>query len=298
MGALATALLAAPSLAATYHVDGMVGSSVDFQSQPPYDSYSVDLGVQAGDEAHYDVFGPNSPSFHAQASSLADGGGLHAHTHAQYTVISPNFGFYNYYTLFANSRATLIYTDVVVSGGPVGTTVPTTVNFDLTGSHLVGVSVDLSGRAFTSSTIDIGVTVDGVPVGQGHREVTARYDTNVITTFGQLMLANGVGRIVTPPFNVKVGVPFAVKLELNTRATVDACFSNSFGLNVFANTDFSHTFAFASTGPVFTLPVGYTANSPDAQIVNNSFVPEPSSQLQLACGSAALLLICRPRRRR
>ena len=138
--------------------------------------------MQAGDGVRYDVFGPGIPSFHAQASSLADGYGLRAHTSARYTVI------------------------------------------------------------------------------------------NVILTSGQSMLANGIGRITTPPFNVQVGVPFEVELELDTNAS--------------------------ATGPVFTLPVGYTANSPEAGIIDNSFVvPEPSAEGMLACGFGALLLADRTRRR-
>lgn len=95
LGTLAISGLTAPSHTAIYHVDDLIGSTVDFQPQTPYDSHSHDLVVQAGDGVAYDVFGPDIPSFRAQASSLADGYGLHAHTSAEYIAIPPAFGFFN-----------------------------------------------------------------------------------------------------------------------------------------------------------------------------------------------------------
>jgi hypothetical protein len=270
--------------AALYHADGTIGSQVDFQNQSPFQSYALDLGVQAGGGVHYDVFGPNIPSQHAEASSLADGLGLHAHTSAQYVVIPPALGSFNFYTLFSNSRATLIFQDMVVSG-PAGGTVSTSLNLTLDGSHFGSVTSDPDGLAIADSTVNMAVSVNGVGVGDGHHEVSVDSSSNTIGTVGLHMLANGIGNIVTPAFNVQSGVPFLVKLELDTQASVTGEFSNIAGLTAAANTDFSNTLSFPLEGPVFNLPNGYTANSADAGIVNNSFVvPEPGSLVLFALG--------------
>jgi hypothetical protein len=47
------------------------------------------------------------------------------------------------------------------------------------------------------------------------------------------------------------------------------------------------------SGPVFNLPDGYSANSPEADILNNAFTPEPSTWAMLATGAIALLLFRR-----
>ena len=54
-----------------------------------------------------------------------------------------------------------------------------------------------------------------------------------------------------------------------------------------ANTDFGSTLTFATTGDVFNLPSGYTANSAQAGIVDNHFIPEPSATL----GALGLVMI-------
>ena len=50
--------------------------------------------------------------------------------------------------------------------------------------------------------------------------------------------------------------------------------------------DFTHTFGFPASGPVFNLPDGFTVNSQEANIVDNQWlgVPEPSSLMLAACG--------------
>jgi hypothetical protein len=47
-------------------------------------------------------------------------------------------------------------------------------------------------------------------------------------------------------------------------------------------------FSFTTTGPVFNLPAGWTANSADGRIVNNVLVPEPSTGLLVLTGLLGL----------
>ena len=78
----------------------------------------------------------------------------------------------------------------------------------------------------------------------------------------------------------------------------------SYGSGTFscdAIADYAHTLAFPSSGPVFNLPVGWSADSVDGAIVNNQFVttglavPEPSSLVLL--GSALIAVAGRIRKR-
>jgi hypothetical protein len=297
-GAFALAGLATsrPTLAAT-HAEGSIAVSINQQSQPPLQTYSTPiLGVQAGDGVNYDRFGPGIPSEHAQANSEADGFGVHAHAFADYIVVGPSFSPFNFYGIGATSQAWVTFVDVVVTG-PAGGIVSTVLNLNLDGGQLGGAAADPGGSAFASSSVNVAVGINGASVGHGHREVNFGSNTNTVTTIGLDMLANGVGHIVTPAFNVTVGVPFEVYLELDTQASITANLPSVFGMTAEANTDFSDTLSFALTGPVFNLPAGYTANSAAAGIVNNSFVvPEPSSLLLAFFGLAAVVLVRRRHR--
>ena len=61
-------------------------------------------------------------------------------------------------------------------------------------------------------------------------------------------------------------------MSLDTDADTIVSSANGSGGTAAANADFSHTFTFALSGPVFNLPTGYTAGSPDAHIVGNQVV--------------------------
>ena len=73
-----------PAIAALYHADGTAGATPD--SGPPLfpESYSLDLGVQAGGGV---TFTPNfGIGVHSMADSLADGYGVRSHTYSQLTL--------------------------------------------------------------------------------------------------------------------------------------------------------------------------------------------------------------------
>jgi hypothetical protein len=122
--------------------------------------------------------------------------------------------------------------------------------------------------------LSIQIYVNGSIVGAGNR-----YD-RADTRFGPSTSSNGIlsswgsanPRIVTPNFDIQSGVAFEVKVSLNTDADTVVSSANGSGGTAEANADFSHTFTFALSGPVFNLPTSYTANSPDAHIVGNQFV--------------------------
>ncbi len=91
------------------------------------------------------------------------------------------------------------------------------------------------------------------------------------------------GTFTTPFHEVTPGIPLVVGFELILSATAGG--SGGAGGDNLALADFDPGVGFATGGPVFELPPGYTASSPLGGVVGNFFVPEP----QGAGGHAAML---------
>jgi hypothetical protein len=109
-----------------------------------------------------------------------------------------------------------------------------------------------------------------------------------IITSDQLMLP--VGQVYSVHVDISANARGFVRI-LGTPADE----FDSVGATGGGSSDFQHTVSFPTSGPVFDLPPGYTVNSVSAGIINNQFVPEPST-LWLSALSLAALFSRRRRR--
>jgi len=288
---LATALSLAAALASTstaaraasYAVDGGIVYRWPSPTQPTVlESFNLSAPVPIGRGVNDDQ--PGVKDLHAQASATADVGGLHAHAYSQ-IIHNVSQAFSDPLEYDANADAQVTINDMFISG-PVGvTSVVAPITFHLDGSQLLGYYVPLSPSfVYSVSSIQMQVAVGSNSDGGFRTIESVNGAPPFVNTTGLGMLTGWTGNndIPTQPFTMPVNTPFSMSLFLNVLAYTKVDFRDSF--NAGANTDFSGTLAFASDVPVFALPAGYTANSVEGGIVNNQFVPEPSTALLVLTG--------------
>jgi hypothetical protein len=283
--------LAVPARAASYDISG----SITFQVPDTVvlNSYNVAGPVMNSRQVLYDDVAPNRV-WHGRAGSGADAYGLHASTY----VGANNIANGDSGGLLFRATASVLasFTDVVIAG-PVGaTSVQAPINFHLSGQQILGPYTSDS-PVFTSnvqSSVALQVFADTNSAGGSSNFF---YRNGVVSPPQQTGLLAGLGNsadVQTPVWTLPVNTPFTLTLQLNTAAAVSVVFSD--GYITSALSDFGNTLSFATDRPVFTLPAGYTVNSADAGIVNNTFstpVPEASSAALLLAGLAFVLLVPR-----
>jgi hypothetical protein len=283
--ALAAALTSTSTAAgaASYAVDGAIVYRWPSPTQPTVlESFGLSLPVPIGRGVKDDQ--PGVQDLHAQASALADAGGVHAHAYSQ-IIHNVSQEFSNILEYDANADAQVTIDDMFISG-PVGvTSTVAPINFHLSGSQLLGYYVpSFPSFVYSVSSIQMQVAVGSSSDGGFRTIESVNGAPPFVNTTGLGMLTGWTGNndIQTQPFTMPVNTPFSMSLFLNVLAYTKVDFKDSF--NAAANTDFSGTLAFATDVPVFALPAGYTANSVEGGIVNNQFVPEPSTGLLVLSG--------------
>jgi hypothetical protein len=210
--------------------------------------------------------------------------------------------------------AAFTFDDFVVRG-PVGSPALTTnIHFRLDGTFATD---EVSfGQATTrdlgvSASLDvIGQVIYAGPTGL----VTEEFDGSIsqtnengsVTRRTSGVLSEGGPDFASGVITVPVNQPFKFYLEMDpsagvnatvTPAPIDDTHTDKVSVQLDGLSDFSHTLTFATGQPVFDLPPGYTADSQQAGIANNSFTPEPSASAALA-GATAMLALRRRRARR
>jgi hypothetical protein len=255
------------------------------------DSYDRTGFLTTGGEIHFDDAGAllTDVSLHAQADSLGGPGFIAGHTYAQILGTHTDASTPSIFTVSSNSYVTAQFSDVVVSGPPGGF-VTTQINFHLSGGFINGTTLAPGASTAANNFLGVNVLVNGVSRGTGTYYYVSQDGSPPAEYLSSGWLANafsGTRGLVSDLFQVEVGVPFTVELALQDAAQVSGPINR--GLVVDANTDFASTFCFATDQPVFALPDGYTVNSADAGITNNTFVlPEPGTLALLAIGALAI----------
>lgn len=234
--------------------------------------------VSAGPVEMFDGFG--SANVSARAAEGLAGGSIQGH----FSVLFPSSRRFNpKVRAFASS-------EIVFDGDTP--TVQASVNLNMNG----GMTLNLQPATFfvaARGSVSMGFQIVNQlysfssGVDMNGQTIPINHFTGLNVAASQFTLFVG-GRGTSPTFTVPTGVPVQVSFTLET----------SFGLYTdlgqsFFNSNFNNTMSFATRGPVFNLPPGYTVNG--FGIVDNRFgVPEPST------GLWALLMLgaVRLRRRR
>jgi hypothetical protein len=237
----------------------------------------VGLPPGAGGACQYAASGAAGLSLAASAEAVAQAGGNPAPTFSVSTSASANASFSGY--------------DVVLSG-PSGQSTLTSLNLAFDGAALMlGIQ---NGLGTASLNIGTSMTVANSSVTDGGgitvTQSTPPRGSGLLSgweTFSGIPFPVGTSSLM-----VEAGDIVTVGLSLSGRATCSTVIQPVIqprfafcpavlGVN---------SFSFSRSGPVFDLPAGWTANSVDGTIVNNVFIPEPSTALLVLAGLVGLVV--------
>ena len=174
-----------------------------------------------------------------------------------------------------NASAFFILDDVIITG-PVGvTSVNATMNIDVDGVMPVivtqnsGPAASFALRMQLPGNVTTGaIDINGVAGTTTSTGLLAGFDGPTVSGH----ITSGVGTFSTTG-------PNTVKIDINAGAVAGAS-GGILGEFSEAQSNFFNTVHFPTSGPVFNLPAGFTANSVCGLIVNNQWagaVPEPST---------------------
>lgn len=289
---LAGLLSAAQVEASDYSVDGSIVYRYPSPTQPTVleqfsvQAFPVPIGRGVSDDQ------VAVKDLHAQASALADQGGVRAHAFSSiiHQVSQPKQPFGDPLEYDAQATARASYTNAYITG-PVGTTTTqAALNLYLDGQQGLGwhMPTPNAGLFNSISSVQMTVQINGTDSDGGYHTVQS-YQGATPSSYGGGLLQDfsGFVDLKTKVFTLPVNTNFTVTFILSVSAYETVDFTDSF--IVFANTDFGSTMRFSTTQPVFDLPAGFTADIPDANVSNNIFTlpaPEPASLGLLTLGLA------------
>ncbi|MDP1661169.1 MAG: hypothetical protein Q8L55_04560 [Phycisphaerales bacterium] len=243
----------------------------------------------------FDSFFPGAPSRHASAVSGGGPGYVNGYAFSQY-IANTSDGNPGSYYMRAESNVESTWSDIVVSpigGGGGGGLVPFSVNLLLHGSYGFTTSnaVDPHNVGWSQySAASFAIWVNGVGES-GNWLVSSDRGGPVTNPLGNGFFANFNGTFngSTATVMVPVNTPFSIRMFLQVNAQVSVPSGGSVVIST--STDFAHTASFATSGPAFNLPEGYTVNSAQAGVVDNTFIltPTPGAFGLLSMAGAAAL---------
>ena len=272
---LCAALLLAPLVLASVRVSGATLYHAQANANAGYYDYDEDAGPA-----------PVSAAISALSETL---------DHGQYAQMSASAGL----SLSGAALATAWY----YSQNPA-------VSYSASASGVAefsGYDVILSGPGGESTLASLNLTFDGVATlldepGNATLSIGTRLSgPNGVVTDGGALATSVVGQIpsgsgllsawqpgplavTTSSFLVDAGDVVTVGLSLQATASCATELVSIHGGVSCRASSTARSFSFPLSGPVFNLPDGWTANSLDGTIVNNVFVPEPSTALLLVGG--------------
>jgi hypothetical protein len=213
-----------------------------------------------------------SGSGHSTASATAVGGVLGAFSFATSTGTTVALN-----TNVACFQAEIIIDDIIISGPGDSASIQVSVDLD-------GV-VQTSGLNTTNATANLFASIQlGENTGGGvvlHGSTLTQYNPGTFASNTNMAINT---TLTTGSITLPTNTIVAVKLMLSGRTIA----SDNFGPGSAESTlDITDGMSFPTSGSVFTLPPGFTANSVDAGIVDNEFNPTttgvmPSSRPQLS----------------
>jgi hypothetical protein len=180
------------------------------------------------------------------------------------------------------SHAKFTIDDVLISG-PSSGTVNGTLNLLLEGSLAASANfANALGSSGSYAQISIGVGLPGLGGNGGARLGAGAPPPNTLALTNSGLLLGYGGGLLSLHVNsssLPVNTPFSITLDLQSETlasyTVQGTGTAVVPISAEGFSNFTNTFSFARSGPVFTLPDGYTVNSPSGMIVDNHFIPEP-----------------------
>ena len=283
---------AATATAAVFSANGNVFRLHGSLGTEPLGNYDNTDPEQAVGSFSYDDTTYPMLGIHGLADSGADITGLRARAFGQVLKTAPDAAGNADVGIGAGTAAFAIFDDMLITG-PAGP-VTTSLNLFLEGDQSASTTLPQFGTASAHENVQISFRINGSTIAGGLQSLSTQNGddptfaaTEMLTTWGPI-----AGAIATPTFSVQANVPFSLQLLLNTFVEVNGSWQDSYSVE--ADADFGSTLTFAINGPVFSLPAGYTANSPGAGIVSNQYVPEPSMSSMVTV-SAGLLLAFRLR---
>jgi hypothetical protein len=225
------------------------------------------------------------PLVHSQNCSFSFAGILHqgfGEGVADYGLLGALVDLHAFLTHEGHATSEFV-TEYTIQGPPGALT--TSLNFAVSGTMFTA----CPDGANCNASVAVATRTNGL-LTQG----LARIDEDgIVTGHGGYDLTGLVGvtplgfSLTSPLFNVTVGAPFTVRVTLTAQANA----SGAGGADGRSVSQFGNTLTFSSTGAVFNLPGGYTANGPN--VVDNRFVtgpaavPAPAPAVLVALGVSA-----------
>lgn len=222
-------------------------------------------------------FSDNVLTLHSFGSATAGITGLKTSAMASATALGA-FPLSRPFAFGAQTSADASWSDFIISGPSGPATIPVSLNLELDGTLSTSASTSTSGSAQAQALIQMFVrTPNNDTPGGIFVQNSQNGNPPTVQTSGMLSGFNGsAATITTPLFDVPVNTPFPLELFLETDASVSSLAGEAFDLS--SQLSFLNTLKFATSGPIFNLPAGYTASSVTAGIANNVVaIPEASS---------------------